>query len=111
MVRLKEDYQDGTYQIFLFQFQYGTIKSKLFGKRTTRGEGFNSNMVRLKVRLTNGFEKTLFQFQYGTIKRPIWRIQFLKKGRFNSNMVRLKEVETNWHIGSWLRVSIPIWYD
>ena len=71
MVRLKEDYQDGTYQIFLFQFQYGTIKSKLFGKRTTRGEGFNSNMVRLKVRLTNGFEKTLFSF--------------------NSNMVRLKD--------------------
>ena len=59
----------------IFQFQYGTIKSKfsLMGGRIE--DDFNSNMVRLKALVLNSNGNRLeFQFQYGTIKRK-WLLQ------------------------------------
>ena len=54
----------------MFQFQYGTIKSKISFNYLSIYHCFNSNMVRLKDYLTIKLkEKIMFQFQYGTIKR------------------------------------------
>jgi hypothetical protein len=53
-----------------FQFQYGSIKSRIFAVTDTDHVYFNSNMVRLKV------------FH--------WRLMIQLLGHFNSNMVRLK---------------------
>ena len=57
---------------FLFQFQYGTIKS------------VKENEV--------PFWLTLFQFQYGTIKRKKRINIIIINSCFNSNMVRLKVI-------------------
>ena len=92
MVRLKVAYGiDVEAELTLFQFQYGTIKSKLEFRLQRRKFCFNSNMVRLKVSTQTGayllcwcFNSNMvrlkvllsssssasstFQFQYGTIK-------------------------------------------
>jgi len=72
MVRLKVTKNKAAQTLdFIFQFQYGSIKSFLWGFFGCTFPDFNSNMVRLKV--TNGLQKTdlivIFQFQYGSIKR------------------------------------------
>ena len=75
--------------MLLFQFQYGTIKSKKFATNIIKIGNFNSSMVRLKdlfglVRVV----LFIFQFQYGTIKSAL-----------------------NLTITAWVSISIPVWYD
>ena len=55
---------------------------------------FNSNMVRLKDKLTSTLIKprTQFQFQHGSIKRLYKVLSDSLQLNFNSNMVRLKEI-------------------
>ena len=135
MVRLKVIYDLKELPFWLFQFQYGTIKSVPQLNDLRRKSSFNSNMVRLKEPLDIFYfaGKILFQFQYGTIKRSLRPLPLYPQMCFNSNMVRLKVVggfgissgigfqfqygtikRLIFFIGvcciGWI-VSIPIWYD
>ena len=111
MVRLKEILFFQLTALLLFQFQYGTIKSRISVLSGLSESCFNSNMVRLKVNLLQ-IERfsvlcfnsnmvrlkvlmlvllhlpSVFQFQYGTIKRRTKGLPF-----------------------AIYQVSIPIWYD
>ena len=71
MVRLKAPSSTAVIRIFLFQFQYGAIKSQ----RSNAGAD----------------STTLFQFQYGAIKRISSSSCCVNSLDFNSSMVRLKE--------------------
>ena len=74
-----------------FQFQYGSIKRFELIFLPATFIRFNSNMVRLKVKLLEKMIKTFteFQFQYGSIKSQILSMLVVFP----------------------LLVSIPIWFD
>ena len=91
MVRLKVE-QNGwnVNQIYIFQFQYGSIKSFPKTKAIAFCFYFNSNMVRLKG--------AMIYCNYALDKD------------FNSNMVRLK-VFIIYLMRPFFLISIPIWFD
>ena len=97
-----------------FQFQYGSIKRQQFKATFHNDTCFNSNMVRLKDKCRRSVCGFLaeFQFQYGSIKRQR-RVQLHIVGvrSFNSNMVRLKELWVTEKKLCYFVVSIPIWFD
>ena len=112
MVRLKEEQQvtsclDAVFQfhygtikskisinylinIYIFQFHYGTIKSEAHIRGISELRYFNSTMVRLK-----GAGETPL-----TVPEP----------HFNSTMVRLKVCNLI-AFRSFFIISIPLWYD
>ena len=77
-----------------FQFQYGAIKRCIFYLVFLLQASFNSNMVRLKERqkIMEMINKYGFQFQYGAIKRSLIFPAIRMPTGFNSNMVRLKVI-------------------
>ena len=100
------------YLLDIFQFQHGTIKSLHGMEFRQELPIFNSNMVRLKVRLKVYYTGVLiaFQFQHGTIKSFRLRIKTRVGYFFNSNMVRLKGLSLDYVMILYL-FSIPTWYD
>ena len=79
MVRLKEENGDMNILVSaIFQFHYGTIKSKLVAYAF--------------------ISKIEFQFHYGTIKRNMSRAYSMLFFDFNSTMVRLKESRVKWTV-------------
>ena len=78
-----------SYQVPIFQFHYGTIKRVRKYSPTNHADNFNSTMVRLKEELAMFLEKYYkFQFHYGTIKRF-------------PRLLTIRQVP----------ISIPLWYD
>ena len=74
----------------MFQFQNGSIKSRMSMNVSAKINGFNSKMVRLKAGIL-----------FITIAGP---------ASFNSKMVRLKELQIT-TADNPSRVSIPKWFD
>ena len=53
----------------MFQFHYGSIKGYSPARYSIYLHGFNSTMVRLKVKADKiTFQQRVFQFHYGSIK-------------------------------------------
>ena len=91
MVRLKEQAIIHKFFNILFQFHYGTIKSRSGWTISRYFENFNSTMVRLKGLGVSASSPTnsKFQFHYGTIK--------------SASEKTLERPEK--------QISIPLWYD
>ena len=76
-----------------FQFQTGAIKSRNLTDVGITQRGFNSKLVRLKVKESYDLHQPLrlFQFQTGAIKRRTHRdVDHVGIRSFNSKLVRLK---------------------
>ena len=112
MVRLKDtcvDYESGE---VIFQFHYGTIKSKTKKKRQYERLYFNSTMVRLKVCPSSAIMHGLTHFNSTMV-----RLKDGKKSASSETRIRFK-----FHYGTiksalgfgvlfGIRISIPLWYD
>ena len=113
MVRLKAKLIKHNAEGYIFQFHYGTIKSRLARDVEFTFRDFNSTMVRLKEfcvsiepRPPTNFNSTMVRLKERCVAC------FKVRGfYFNSTMVRLK-VKSNF--GVYLNgnnISIPLWYD
>ena len=113
MVRLKAVPRTGMKGSWpLFQFQYGSIKSRVHPVDWNGLLYFNSNMVRLKefgLKL-NILPPEYFNSNMVRLKEILHGQDCFRHCHFNSNMVRLKATPEP---GIWqpLRISIPIWFD
>ena len=83
----------------LFQFQYGSIKSREQLDRDGSPYRFQFQYGSIKSRIFAQMQECfrLFQFQYGSIKSVHTTNYMLMLIGFNSNMVRLKEHKKNNH--------------
>ena len=135
MVRLKGLPPCFFLPMFIFQFQYGTIKRSKAHLKWNSLSSFQFQYGTIKSWLwdTEKLVTKVFQFQYGTIKSILGGIGCQMRFDFNSSMVRLKASATNvihscWPLFqfqygtikrltpllfllSFLAISIPVWYD
>ena len=134
MVRLKATSPLWDSSQLSFQFQYGSIKRPLVLMFRKSCSGFNSNMVRLKVKdITSDYPYFVcFNSNMVRLKVFFWFLSPFALPSFNSNMVRLKEHISSVHNTNFYSfnsnmvrlkakslvrqplkklVSIPIWFD
>ena len=113
MVRLKAKVHElGRLEIYIFQFQYGTVERILGCTPTSTLYYFNSSMVRLKgkmdYRIWVGL--MLFQFQYGTVERILKMVAPSHYKLFQFQYGTVERCKCLFLQRAVKSISIPVWY-